>query len=338
MNGREVTFKEPWTVELTEIQIDTENLTPSDIVVETEATIVSAGTELAILSGNEGWARLPFTPGYGSVGRVLAVGSGVTEFAVGDRVFSYAKHASVTTIPTRLVLPVPEGLDPKKAVLARMAQVSFTSVRISDVELGDIVAVQGLGLVGNLAAQLMALSGATVIGIDISESRLATARACGLEHVINATEQDPVARVREISGGAMCQTVVEATGIPDQVVAACRLAGKPAEVILLGSPRGELHADAMELLNSVHLWAQNSVTLKGAHEWRYPAYQDPEGFAKHSLARNIGIAFDLMMKGRLHTDELITHTVSPARCADVYENLRNRNEDYFGVVFDWTAE
>ena len=42
------------------------------------------------------------------------------------------------------------------------------------------------------------------------------------------------------------------------------------------------------------------------------------------------------MKGRLHTDGLITHTVSPTRCAEGYENLRNRNDDYFGVVFDWT--
>src|SRR5439155_13462024 len=71
-----------------------------------------------------------------------------------------------------MVARVPEQLDPRRAVLARMGQVAFTAVRLGNAELGDTVAVQGLGLVGNLAAQLLKLSGCNVIGLRSEERRV----------------------------------------------------------------------------------------------------------------------------------------------------------------------
>ncbi len=156
---------------------------PTDVLIENEYSIVSAGTELACRAGLESWAPLPFSPGYGSVGRVVAFGDEVKNLSVGQRVLSFGRHAK-HILGEFVVVPVPDGLDPVKVTFARMAAVSMAASRASDAELGDFVAVIGLGLVGNLSAQLFGLAGCEVIGIDPSARRREQALACGVPHVI----------------------------------------------------------------------------------------------------------------------------------------------------------
>ncbi len=175
MKAQQIIFPSPGEVELEEFDFNTLNLGNADIAIETEYSIISAGTELAIMKGIESWAPLPFVPGYGSIGKVIAVGKVIKQFKVGDRVFTFGKHAS-QELTSILTLPVPNGLDSLKAVISRIAAVSITANRISQAELGDYVCVFGLGLVGNLSAQLFTLCGCEVIGIDISQSRLDLAK------------------------------------------------------------------------------------------------------------------------------------------------------------------
>ncbi|MBN1673759.1 MAG: zinc-binding dehydrogenase [Kiritimatiellae bacterium] len=333
MRNRSVTFVAPDQVELIEGELDGGSLKQGEVLLETECSVVSAGTELAILSGNESWAKLPRVPGYGAVGKVVGLGGAENGVRLGDRLFHYGPHQAFAKA-TGVVLPVPNGLDPRLAAVARLGQVAFTAVRVSNVELGDTVAVQGLGLVGNLAAQLMGLAGCTVIGLDISAKRRETARACGIPHTVDPKARDPVEAVRALTQGSLCECVVEATGVPDLVPTAAGLAGKAGEVILLGSPRGEFTGDTTALLNAVHLWG-NCVTLKGAHEWRFPRRDDGKGHIKHSLERNLRQLMDFMLNDRLKIEPLITHVAQPHQCAEVYANLRQRNEEYLGVVFDW---
>ena len=333
MNVQQVLFHNTRDVELVGAELPDGPLAPNQILLATEYSVVSAGTELAIWRGVESWAKLPYVPGYGAVGVVQNVGSAVTRCAKGDRIFCYAGHRSFALIDDSMVVRVPDEVPAHQAVVARMGQVALTSVRVSDVELGDTVVVMGLGLVGNLAAQLMKLSGCTVIGVDISEKRLATAKACGIEHVINSRDTNLVEAVRAINGGKLCNAVVEATGIPDSVANAVRLV-ENGDVILLGTPRGAFGADATEMLREVH-HAHRGVRLKGAHEWVVPKY--PQQYLKHSLAGNIAQLFGFMKSGKLDIAHLLTHRVPPTECKTVYNNLRDRNEDYFGVVFDWRA-
>ncbi|MFC1714395.1 zinc-binding alcohol dehydrogenase [Candidatus Poribacteria bacterium] len=334
MRDKQVVFTEPGKVELREFDFDIEKLAPTDLAIESHYSIISPGTELACLSGTESWAKLPFFPGYGGCGEVIAVGSSAKEFKPGDLVFSYTRHASRVTSST-LMAKVPDGLDEKSAPFARMAAVGMTALRVSNGELGDSVAVIGLGLVGNLCAQLFTLAGCEVIGIDLSAKRAELARKCGVRHVINAAEEDVKAAVAEITGGKMCEVVVEAIGSPAVTEKAAELAGKAGEVILLGSPRREYNTDLTPLLESIHIWGNGCITFKGAHEWRYPTQRDPDGRVKHSIERNIEIIFGLIADGRLHTKELITHVMSPEECATAYSGLRDSKDEYLGVIFDW---
>lgn len=307
---------------------------PTDILIETEYSIVSAGTELACRAGIESWAPLPFCPGYGSVGKVIAKGADVKNVQIGQRILTFGKHAKHALVEN-VAVPVPEGLDPAEATIARMGSVAITSLRASDAELGDFVAVIGLGLVGNLAAQLFSLSGCEVIGIDLSAARRDQAKACGIAHTL-APGSDLAAKISAITGGRMCNTVVEATGLAAVAVdTAPLLVGKQGEIVLLGSPRAPYQTNVTPFLNQLHL-CRPTVAVKGALEWRYPVRDDGEGFCKHSIERNVGQLLRLLAHGKLKAAPLITHLSSPADCHAVYEGLANKKDVYTGVVFDWS--
>ncbi|HBC87091.1 MAG TPA: alcohol dehydrogenase [Lentisphaeria bacterium] len=333
MKGRQVLFTKPWEVELKDYEFDAGKVGDDNVAIKTEYSVVSAGTELAILSGNESWAKLPYVPGYGGVGKIVAMGKNVKGFKEGDRVFSYTKHQSYDNSSV-MIVPVPEGIDGKLAVMARIAGVSITSLRVSDAELGDWVAVYGLGLVGNLAAQLFTLAGCNVIGIDVSEKRIALAKKCGVLHAIKA-DANIKEQIKELTGGEMCRSVVESTGVTAVAEKASDIAASLGEVILLGSPRGEYKTDLTAFLNRIHIAGNGCITFKGAHEWRYPVKSVPGSVNRHSIERNISNILSLIGQGKLKVNELISEVVSPKDCAKVYDGLRNKKDDYVGVVFDW---
>ena len=335
MEAKRVLFTEPNVVELETFDANLDALPADRVAIRNHYSLISPGTELACLSGTESWARLPFVPGYAGCGEVVAVGADVDDWFVGDRVFSYTKHASVVQ-SANLIARVPDGLDMRLAVFARMAAVSITALRVSEAELGDWVAVYGLGLVGNLAAQLFALAGCTVVGIDLSPKRCAIARLCGVRHALNPDEVDVHEAIADLTDGHMCQTVVEAIGAASLAEPAARLAGKLGEVVLLGSPRAAHEADVTELLRRIHLWGDGCVTFKGAHEWRYPIKRDPAGHIKHSIGRNVDILLGLIASGTLHVEHLITHILPPDQAPEAYAGLCERRDEYLGVLLDWT--
>lgn len=334
VEAKQVVFPEANVVRLESFEFDP-TPTENEIVVRTLATIISAGTELACLAGLADWARFPFRPGYGSVGEVIAVGKAVQDVHVGDIILSYSNHASHARARV-LAIKVPEGLDPIHAVFARMANIAITAPRVSSAELGDKVAVIGLGLVGNFAAQLFRLSGCDVIGIDRIQKRLELAKECGIETLVNSAEVDPVEAVKEWTNRRGCEVVVDATGNPQASVMAAKLAAKNGEVVLLGSYFGRpLEMNVTELLERIHLWGHGCITYKGAHEWRFQVKEDPQNFCKHSIERNAKINLKLIAEGKLKVEPLLTHKLKPEQCAEAYFGLRDRSEEFVGVVFDW---
>ena len=117
--------------------------------------------------------------GYATAGVVVAVGEGVEGFAPGDRVAcagaGYANHAEFVTVPDNLVVHVPAELELDKAAYATLGAIAMQGVRVADPRLGEIVAVIGLGLIGQLTVQLLRAAGCQVLAIDINEDRIAEA-------------------------------------------------------------------------------------------------------------------------------------------------------------------
>ena len=340
MENLSVLFTAPDRVETRQIDDDIGQLRARDLLVKTHYSVVSAATELACLSGSQAWFPFPATPGYAAVGEVLEAGDEIRDLAPGDIVHYWGGHKQYclidTSRPQSICLKLPDGLPLELAPFTRMAIIAMTSLRISNIELGDWVGVLGLGVVGNFAAQLAGLQGGRVIGLDLSEGRVERADAAGIRHPIKVDPATMLEVVREITNGEGLSTLIEATGLPSALPPALPLVGRYGEVILLGTPRGVYETDlTSSLLDYIHLHGHGNITFKGAHEWRYPVARDP--YVKHSMQRNSEIAMELIRSGALKAGPLHTHTLSPLEAESAYQGLQQAKDEYVGVVFDWTG-
>lgn len=333
MKGRKIVFTAPNQVETQTTEFDLKIDDPKQVILKNHYSVISAGTELACLAGTEGWFPLPNTPGYIAVAEVVEAGDAV-DVKPGQFCFTYGPHAEYFKIDTTdrfggLCLPVPEKLSPELAPFTRMASIPMTAIRTATIELGDVVVVMGQGLVGNLAAQLAALQGATVYAVDIDDKRLELAKACGIEKTINSSEKDWQENFIDAAGGA--HTLIDATGNSAVIESALNVIRPYGECILLGSPRAAHETNVTDTFNKIHL--PPFATMKGALEWRFPTFENE--FVKHSLARNSKIIMDLIADGRLHIKPLLTQQLTPEEAPTAYEALRQKNNDYVGVEFIW---
>lgn len=348
MQGRGIVFTAPERAELEPVEIDPSDLKPKEALVRAEYSIISAGTEGSFYSNLMAQTPpiyrskpviYPARTGYGHVGRVVAVGSEVKSVKPGDRVLSFSRQASLVRVDTsRFAMPVPEEVDGRRAVFTRMAGVAITALRVSTASAGDTVAVVGLGLVGNLCAQLMQLAGCDVIAFDVAPQRLELARACGIKNVHNPHGEDPIEVTRrwvgakDDRGGA--RIVIEAIGRSELCVQAVEMAGRHGEVVLLGSPRAPFVGDLTPMLARTHLLA---IKIIGALEWTFPIPEETER-ARHTITENYRQILKWITEERLVVDPLRTHVLSPQQCQEAYYGLAHHKDDYLGVVFDWTKE
>jgi L-iditol 2-dehydrogenase len=160
--------------------------------------------------------KFPFYLGHESGGEVVEVGRKVREFEVGDKVMAFGWNNNFAAYFKAKVFelqPVPEGLHMDIASLGEPIACAMYSGLHSGVQLGDTVVVMGGGFAGQIIAQCAKKKGAArVIVIDVLDGKLALARKLGADIVINATAVDPLEAVRELTGGAGADVVVEAAG------------------------------------------------------------------------------------------------------------------------------
>ena len=327
---------------------DPERLEPGQVRIETCYSLVSPGTELSWYSGIQRDVagdkfRYPIYSGYCQSGRVVEVYPDVERFEVGDMIVSGGPHSSQIVVSTeesedlphgdltKPIQKVPEGIDAKLAPFAKIGEIAMTAIRIAEFSLGDRVLVLGLGMVGNLAAQLFQLSGADVLGVDISDVRISRARACGVRNIINSSEDDLEQTVREWSGGLGADVTVESVGNSELILQSVALTRRLGEVIILGTPRRK-----MELNPSPHLWQAHmkGVRLKGALRCLfYPLH--PRSYSRYSVAEDLRQILQLTADDRLSIEPLHTDTFKPNECQKAYQHIQKAGNRSLGVLFEW---
>lgn len=330
---REVVFAAENEVEIREREAELEP-GPRQILLKTHYSFVSTGTERAKLTGLQKIAY-PWVAGNRAVAEVLAVGSEVADVKPGDKVLAHTPHAS-HALNDGFRVAVPETVPLQQAAATVLALVAMTALRVSPPELGDTVVVVGLGPVGLIAAQLYEAAGVTVVGIDRDQGRLDLAHELKISHGVLAGSDDTLKAVREITGPEGARIVIEATGIPSVVPQCFDYARQGGDLVLLGSPRGAEVVDVTPILERMHLWRPHcSVTVKGAHEWRFPPYRTP--FNRHSMEENAQAIFALIARGKLDLSRVIDHVVPAGEAPFAYERLRTDPGKWSGILFDWTA-
>ncbi|MFL9913302.1 zinc-binding dehydrogenase [Paraburkholderia sp. RL17-337-BIB-A] len=309
----------------------------NELRIRTLYSLVSPGTELAIFLGehvglndpNNTFAKYPFLSGYAAVGEVVETGPGVEQFSVGQKVYFEGYHESLAIVDAvrKNVRALPEGIDIKLAPFARLAQISYTALLVApDAGQRSTVAVIGLGLIGNLAAQLFQIRGDKVIAADTVLARRNWAIEAGLHGVISTSGVDIAERVREAAADAEIDICVEATGNPAVVQVCLDNVRDRGRVILLGSPRGKIMID---VYNNIH---RSGVSLIGAHERVLRA----EAPGAPRMIQVVDEMLNNIAAGKLSVSPLVTQTARPDQLADCYQHLHKDRDQTLGVLIDWT--
>jgi len=310
----------PQRVELLESPPVGAPLGPEELVGKTLTTLISTGTELA--AGFNATEGFPIELGYSAVLEVQAVGTEVADIRPGQRVFGMGKHRSGQRFARKDVVPVPEGLSAEAAVFARMMGVSMTTLMTTAARPGAEVLVTGLGMVGNLAAQMAACCGYEVTAVDPAESRRRFAEQVGLKRVLANVP------LEELTGKV--ELVVECSGHEQAVLDGCKVVRRGGEVALVGVPwQRKTDLTAFDILHEIfHKYA----VLRTGWEWEVPLHTSD--FASNSIFKNYVTALRWLADGRVKVDGL-AETTSPDKAQDAYQNLLHNRCEKLSYIFDW---
>ena len=298
----------------------------AQVLVRSEVTLVSPGTERAMLCGLPNTlTSYPGYPGYSGAGVVVAVGSKQSGFKVGDRVAGPLPHASLALVDEEKAFAIPEGVPFEAAAFVQLAIVALQGLRKVQPLLGRSVVVLGQGLVGQLATQFAYLSGAyPIVALACSSRKLSLSMQSGATRAI-ALDDDP-----EVLDRLDAEVAIEASGNPAAVINALRCLRPAGQVVLLGSPRGM--SDGVDFGRLV---AEKGIQVIGAHSIALPKIDSSPGWWTY---RCEGEAFfALLARGDLNLKYLVNDRVNPFDSGWFYRRLVCWEKGIIGVLFDWSC-
>ncbi len=249
--------------------------------------------------------------GYSLSGTVVDVGAGISDLAPGDHVAcagaQSAHHAEVVSVPRNLVVPLPEAMDLARASTVTLGAIALQGVRRAAPTLGETIVVVGLGILGQITAQLLKSNGARVIGIDPDRSRIATALAHGMDIGFHPGDVSADAEVARRTGGIGADGVIITAASPsdDILSGAFRICRRKGRVVLVGDVgldinREDIYAKELDFLVSTSYGP-------GRYDRTYEegGLDYPVGYVRWTENRNMLTYMALVADGRLALDDLI---------------------------------
>lgn len=251
-----------------------------------------------------------YPTGYSAAGIVTAVGANIRDLSVGDRVAcaggQYAYHAEYIRVARNLCVPVPEGVDFEAASTVTLGAIALQGVRRMQPTLGENFVVVGLGILGQLTAQILHANGCRVIGIDTERSRVEKALSLKMEHGVHTEDADTDAVARMTDGYGADGVIITAATPSDEVVSsAFRMCRKKGRVVLVGDVglnlnRADFYAKEIDFLISTSYGP-------GRYDQRYEEHglDYPISYARWTENRNMAEYLRLIANGRIHVAPLV---------------------------------
>jgi threonine dehydrogenase-like Zn-dependent dehydrogenase len=275
------------------------------------------GSDLPVWEGRAwfDYPRKPGAPGHEGWGIVDAVGDGVDGLEVGVPVASLGSQAygEHDLVDADALIPLPaalEGADFPGEALGCAVNVA----RRSAIGPGQLVAVVGSGFLGSVVIQLAARAGARVVAVSRRESALELAQAMGAERAI-ALHDDPIARIRELSGGEGCDCVIEAAGRQETLDLAGELTRVRGRLVIAG-----YHQDGRRSVD-MQMWIWRGLDVINAHERDRAVY-----------AAGVREAAKLVASGELDPAPLYTHRFRLDRLADAFTAASERPDGFMKAL------
>ncbi len=285
--------------------------------------------------------------GYSASGQVIAVGKGIADIAVGDAVAcagaGYANHAEYLLIPRNLCAGIPEGVGYDEAAYTTIGAIAIQGIRQADLSFGETVAVVGLGLLGQLAVQILKAQGCFLIGIDLDPQRVKLAKSIGADIALVRSSGDVKKAVLAATNGKGVDAVIITAATPsnDPVQLAGDISREKGRVILVGDvglqlPRGPYYLKELDFRLS-----------RSYGPGRYdPGYEEqghdyPFGYVRWTENRNMGEFLRLLAMKQVDVRKLTTHRFNIDEAKHAYDLVSGvkgaKRESSLGVLLDYEA-
>jgi predicted dehydrogenase/threonine dehydrogenase-like Zn-dependent dehydrogenase len=369
-------FQDARSAEISVVEVPAPKLLAGCVLVRTAASLVSAGTErassefagknllqkarmrpdlvrevlskvsrdglLTTVSSVRNRLGQPSALGYSSAGTVVAVGEGVTDINPGDRVAcagaGHAVHAEFACVPRLLVAKIPsDAVSFDEAAFTTVGAVALHGVRLADAKLGDMVAVIGLGLLGQLTVQILKAAGCSVLGMDISGERAQLALRSGADAAsTSSSDFHDLCLLHSGGHGADAVLITAQTSSNDPVNLAGAVARNRAVVVAVGEvamdiPRRSFYEKELDFRVSR---SYGPGRYDVAYEQKGIDY--PIGYVRWTETRNMQAFLKLLGDHKLDLHPLITHRFPIARAHSAYDLIMGKTQEpSLGVLIEY---
>ncbi len=265
----------------------------------------------------------PLPLGYCNAGEVVAVGKGVSEFQVGDRVISNGKHAEVVCVPKNLVAKIPEGVSYDEASFTVIGAIALQGIRLIKPTFGETIVVVGLGLIGQITARLLKANGCRVVGFDFDQAKVELAKNAGIEAFNVSGEVNSVSIVNELTGGTGTDGVVitASTKSNDVISEAANMSRKRGRIILVGVIG--LHLQRADFYEKELSFQVSCSYGPGRYDEEYENKGNdyPIAYVRWTEKRNFEAVLRAMASDQLNVKPLISEIVELEDYQTIYSDM-----------------
>lgn len=311
-------------------------LAAGHVRIRTEYSAISPGTELTMAKRS---GEQPATLGYSAVGIAEEIGEGVTGILAGQRVACYGgpyvKHAEVLAVPANLTALVPDGVSAEEAAFAGLGAIAIHALRTADLRFGESAVIVGLGILGNITAQIAAAAAFTTLGLELNTERAASLRAFGLRHVYDKPEELEAALAEVTEGHGADSVLLCASGNGEELINRSfgwiRDRGK---IVIVG--------DLTTEFSRAQMFGKEAQVLisraggPGRYDSRYERdnMDYPIGYVRWTEGRNIREYIRLLAEKRIQIRPLISGIYRLEQAEEAYGSCRTQ-PGAMGTLFQY---
>ena len=269
----------------------------------------------------------PISLGYCNVGKVIAVGDGVNNFTIGDRVASNGPHAEYVCVPKNLVVKIPESVSDEEASFTVVGAIGLQGIRLVNPTFGETIVVIGLGLIGLLTAQILKANGCKVIGFDFDDQKVNIANSFGINAINPGAGIDQIAFVNNATHNVGADAVIiTASNNSNEIIAqSAQMSRKRGRIVLIGVIGLSIsRADFYEK----ELTFQVSCSYGPGRyddDYEQKGYDYPLSFVRWTEKRNFEAILQAISTRLIVVEPLITERVALVEYHKIYDVISDKS-------------
>ncbi len=279
--------------------------------------------------------------GYSAAGTVYSVGAGIEDLQPGDRVAcagaQCAHHAEIIRVPRNLTVPIPKALDFSPASSVTLGAIALQGIRRAQPTLGETFVVLGLGILGQLTAQMLKANGCRAIGIDLNRQRISLAQQMGMAIGIHPDDGESIDQVTRLTDGLGADGVIITAATPahDLVSTAFQMCRKKGRVVLVGDVglhlnRADFYQNELDFLISTSYGPGRYDRIYEENGLDYPI-----AYVRWTENRNMAAYLNLLAEGTVNVMPLVGATYPVAEATTAYEVLDQDGEPPLMVLLTY---